>query len=106
MNISYFDALSNPSSDESLDIQVDRFMAAQAIMLSIIGVPGIYFHSLFGSRNWKEGVEITKHNRTINRQKLVRDELEKQLADSESLRSKVFTSLSSIIERTFVDVCV
>ncbi|NWF63140.1 MAG: sugar phosphorylase, partial [Chloroflexi bacterium] len=48
MNINYFDALSNPSVDEPLELQVSRFIAAQAIMLSIIGVPGIYFHSLFG----------------------------------------------------------
>lgn len=90
MNINYFDALSDPSSDEPLDLQVDRFMAAQAIMLSMVGMPGIYFHSLFGSRNWREGVDITKHNRTINRQKLMREELEKLLADPASLRSKVF----------------
>ncbi len=91
MNINYFDALSNPASDESLDLQVDRFMAAQAIMLTIVGMPGVYFHSLFGSRSWKEGVQITKHNRTINRQKLECDELENQLNDTKSLRSKVFT---------------
>jgi sucrose phosphorylase len=36
-------------------------------------------------------VEITKHKRTINRQKLMHDELESQLADFNSLRSKVFT---------------
>ncbi len=98
MNISYFDALSNPSGDEPLDTQVDRFMAAQAIMLSMIGMPGIYFHSLFGSRNWKEGVQITKHNRTINRQKLERAELEKQLADKSSLRSKVFSRYSEMLK--------
>lgn len=97
MNINYFDALSNPSSNESANIQVDRFIASQAIMLSIIGMPGIYFHSLFGSRNWKDGVQITKHNRTINRQKLERGELEKQLADSSSLRSKVFTRYRELL---------
>ena len=97
MNINYFDALSNPSSDEPLDLQVDRFMAAQAIMLTIVGMPGIYFHSLFGSRNWKEGVQITKHNRTINRQKLEREEVEKQLADPNSLRSKVFTRYRKLL---------
>ncbi|GAB4543417.1 MAG: hypothetical protein Fur002_15350 [Anaerolineales bacterium] len=48
----YFDALSNPNGDESLDLQIKRFMSAQAIMLSLIGMPGIYFHSLFGSRGW------------------------------------------------------
>ena len=97
MNINYFDALSNPSNDESLDLQVDRFMAAQAIMLSIVGMPGIYFHSLFGSRNWKQGVNLTKHSRTINRQKLERAELEKQLADPNSLRSKVFTRYGKLL---------
>ncbi|MBK9928191.1 MAG: sugar phosphorylase [Anaerolineales bacterium] len=97
MNINYFDALSDPASDESLDLQVDRFMAAQAIMLTIVGMPGIYFHSLFGSRNWKEGVGQTKHNRTINRQKLERVDLEKQLADANSLRSKVFTHYRELL---------
>jgi sucrose phosphorylase len=97
MNINYFDALSDPLSDEPLDLQIDRFMAAQAIMLTLVGMPGIYFHSLFGSRNWKKGVEITKHNRTINRQKLEREELEKQLADINSLRSKVFTRYRKLL---------
>ena len=97
MNINYFDALSNPSSRESLDTKVDRFMAAQAIMLSIIGVPGIYFHSLVGSRNWTDGVKLTNHNRTINREKLNRDELERQLTDLKSLRSKVFTRYRELL---------
>jgi sucrose phosphorylase len=97
ININYFDALSNPSSDEPLDLQVDRFMAAQAIMLTIVGMPGIYFHSLFGSRNWKEGVQLTKHNRTINRRKLEYDELEKQLNDTNSLQSKVFTRYRELL---------
>jgi sucrose phosphorylase len=72
-------------------------MAAQAIILSLVGMPGIYFHSLFGSRNWREGVKQTKHNRTINRQKLERIELENQLADTSSLRSKVFTRFRELL---------
>jgi sucrose phosphorylase len=79
MNINYFDALSRLPSplggragdegeSESLDLQSSRFIASQAIMLSLIGVPGIYFHSLFGSRGWMEGVKISGHNRTINRE--------------------------------------
>jgi sucrose phosphorylase len=68
MNINYFDALSDPNGNEALEIQVDRFIAAQAIMLSLSGLPGIYFHSMFGSRGWLEGVKQTGHNRTINRE--------------------------------------
>lgn len=98
MNINYFDALSNPNANEPIDIQVSRFISAQAIMLSIIGVPGIYFHSLFGSRNWREGVEQTGHNRTINRQKCLFDDLQKELSDKNSLRSKVFKKYSELLK--------
>ena len=118
MNINFFDALSNPSllhpsllqppsaaagtppqaSFESPDLQVSRFIAAQAIMLSLIGVPGIYFHSLFGSRGWTEGVKQTGRNRTINREKCQFDDLQKQLADENSLRFKVFTKYSQLLK--------
>lgn len=97
LNINYFDALSNPSGSEPLDLQVDRFMASQAIMLSIVGVPGIYFQSLFGSRGWPEGVQQTGHNRTINRQKFTRVELETQLAASGSIRQRVFTRYTYLL---------
>lgn len=97
MNINYFDALSNPFGDEPLEVQVDRFIAAQAIMFSLIGLPGIYFHSLFGSRNWAEGVRTTNHNRAINRQKLGRANLEEQLNDPLSLRSQVFTRFHRLL---------
>ena len=98
MNINYFNALSNPNGDEPLSLQVDRFIASQAIMLSLLGVPGIYFHSLFGSRGWLEGVKQTGRNRTINREKGQLDELQNELADKESLRSKVFARYSRLLK--------
>ena len=115
MNINFFDALSNPSMlqppssaatssprtalrAETLDLQVNRFIAAQAIMLALIGVPGIYFHSLFGSRGWTEGVKQTGRNRTINREKCQFDELQKHLADENSLRFKVFKRYNQLLK--------
>ena len=98
MNINYFNALSNPNGDEPLGLQVDRFIASQASMLSLLGVPGIYFHSLFGSRGWIEGVKQTGRNRTINREKFQLDELQNELADEDSLRSKVFTRYSQLLK--------
>jgi glucosylglycerate phosphorylase len=97
MNINYFDALSNPQGAEPLDLQVGRFMAAQAIMLSFIGVPGIYFHSLFGSRGWREGIRQTGRNRTINREKCQLNEIRSQLEDENSLRAKVFGRYRSLL---------
>jgi len=114
MNINYFDALSDPNKLlkaassppetaagahlETLDLQVDRFIAAQAIMLSLVGVPGIYFHSLFGSRGWLEGVKRTGRNRTINREKCQLERIQAELADENSLRSKVFTRYSQLLQ--------
>jgi sucrose phosphorylase len=90
LNISYFDALSDPNGGEPLDLQVQRFLASQAIMLSLQGVPGIYVHSLFGSRSHHAGVEETGHYRSINREKFRRHELEDALADPTTIRHRVF----------------
>ena len=97
LNVNYFDALSDPRSEESLPIQVDRFMSAQAIMLALVGLPGIYFHSLFGSRGWPAGVERTGHNRTINRQKFELAPFESELADESSLRHPVFQRYAQLL---------
>jgi glycosidase len=92
LNISYFDALSDPAAveEERLEVQMRRFLAAQAIMLSLAGVPGVYVHSLLGSRSYREGVQKTGRYRTINREKLRRADLEAALADETSLRHQVF----------------
>jgi glycosidase len=97
LNISYFDALSDPSTKESLDAQVGRFIAGQAIMLALAGIPGIYVHSLLGSRSWQEGVAQTGRNRTINRQKFDRAVLERELSDPGSRRHKVFSAYSRLL---------
>ena len=89
LNISYFDALSDPNAAEPLDLQVRRFLASQAIMLSLAGVPGVYVHSLFGSRSYHAGVEQTGRYRSVNREKFRRDRLEQALADPASLRHRV-----------------
>ena len=97
LNISYFDALSDPHAAEPLDLQARRFLASQAIMLSLAGVPGIYVHSVFGSRSYHAGVEQTGRYRSINREKLRRDRLERKVADPASLRHKVLYPYLHII---------
>ena len=72
-------------------------MAAHAIMLSLVGVPGIYFHSLFGSRGWPEGVKLTGRSRSINRQKLERAELERELSASGGRRKLVFERFKNLL---------
>ena len=97
LNVNYFDALNDPRSNESDQIRIDRFIAAHAILLSLRGVPAIYFHSLFGSRGWPAGAAETGRARTINRQKLQRATLEQELADPTSLRARIFGRLARLL---------
>ena len=98
LNISYFDALSNPLGGESEDTQVARFLAAHSIMLALRGLPGIYFHSLFGSRGDRRGAEESGIPRRINRKKLDAAELQAELDNPESLRARVFAGVRRMIE--------
>lgn len=97
LNISYFDALSDPAADEPLATQVDRFVAAHAIMASLAGVPAVYVHSLLGSRSDAASVTRSGHNRAINRARLKIGELERELDDPASLRGRVWRRLSHLL---------
>lgn len=93
LNINYFDALNNPNGDETLELQIRRFLSAHSILLTLAGVPGIYVHSLLGSRNDYEGVKHTGRNRSINREKFDLKTLEQALADPANLRTRVLTEM-------------
>ena len=98
MNISYLDALSNPAMAETPELSARRFLTTQAIMLCLQGVPGIYFHSLFGSRGDRRGAEASGIKRRINREKLERRRLEAGLADSTSTPARVFGGYRALLE--------
>ena len=95
MNIVYFNAIAGPDADAP--DAIDKFMCSQAIALSLAGVPGIYLHSLLGSTNWYEGLAQTQHNRTINREKLQQDAVERELADPTSRRAKVYSRYTQLL---------
>ncbi len=96
-NINFFDALINPHATETSDLQVRRFTTAHAIMSALQGVPGIYFHSLFGSPSWHEGAKQSGTPRTINRERLQLEMLEQDLADEHTLRNRIFSALSQLL---------
>lgn len=91
LNITLFDMLNTPDSTP-LELGVQRFMASQAIMLSLAGVPGIYISSLFGAPNSHQEVEKTGRARSINREKYQVSDIESELEDPASRTSRVFTS--------------
>ncbi len=96
LNINYMDGLTDPKLSDT-SVRIDKFMAAQSILLSMIGVPGIYIHSLLGSQNWYEGVDESGINRRINREKLSYDQLSYELENKNSLRSQVLNRFKELI---------
>ena len=89
LNITFYDALNDPAHPQP-EVDVNRFLAAQAIMLSLSGVPGIYVHSLFGSRNCHRCVEERGYPRAINREKFTREQLQALLTDPGQHHGAVF----------------
>lgn len=97
MNINYLDALSNPAANEPIELAVRKTLTAHAIMLSLQGLPGIYFHSLFGSRGDRTGAESSGIKRRINRQKFSRSDLEGEMAEPTSLRARIFAGWKELL---------
>ena len=98
LNITYVDALCNEKSPGS-SIHIKRFLASQAIMYVMPGVPATYIHSLVGSHNWPEGVKCTGRLRTINREKLNLESVLEELNDKTSFRSKIFSAYIDLIKK-------
>jgi sucrose phosphorylase len=90
LNITYFDAINNPNNPTD-PLAVKRFIASQAVMLSLKGVPGIYIHSLLGSRNDDRGVKASGKKRKINRESFAEAALYEALSDPHSRQSEVLS---------------
>ncbi len=97
LNINYFDAMGGMECLITEEEMIQRFLTAHSVLLTLRGLPAIYVHSLIGSRGWKEGVNLTGANRTINRQKLLADEVIREIEDSTSRRARVWNGLKQML---------
>jgi sucrose phosphorylase len=89
LNISYFDALGDPSLGTDA-LHIARFMLSQAVPLCLQGIPAVYVNSLSATRNDLPGVERTGRTRSINRRRWDRGELEYLLDDRNTEAGQVF----------------
>lgn len=97
INIALYDALQGTvDGKDSLGLQ--RFICAHAIMFALEGIPGVYIHSLLGTRNDYDKVKSTQHNRSINRHQWDYDLLQKSLGDSENQHHIVFGELKKLLQ--------
>jgi len=96
INIALFDALKG-NLEEVDEWQLERFLCAHAIMLSLEGIPAIYIHSLLGTQNYCEGVEHSNQNRRINRYKWDYHQLEEKLDDENSHHARVYRGMTRLL---------
>lgn len=96
LNVSYVDALGEPAGMDA-SLHARRFLSSQAIMLALPGVPGVYFHSLVGTRNDVQGAQESGIPRRINRRKFQLDELRRTLGEPDSLQAKIFNGYQHLL---------
>lgn len=97
INVALFDALQGTTVGKD-NFGLQRFICAHAIMFALEGVPGIYIHSLLGTKNDNTKFENTKQNRSINRHRWNYQALEEKLTDQQDHHSIVLCSLKHLLD--------
>ena len=97
-NITLFDSLKRTPSDPTGEFKIQRYLAANCIMLSFEGVPAFYLNAMFATENDVEAVIRNCSNRAINRHKWSKTELETRLKTSNNIENKVLNSLKKLIK--------
>ena len=97
INITWFSALNKEDSGEDIAFQVHRLVASRIIGLVLRGVPGIYLHSLIGTKNDIDSVLATHSNREINRTVIDDKLITEALQDPLSKISRINRELGRLI---------
>ena len=96
LNCNYLDLLTHPSESDLLRIR--RFLITQSVMLCMPGVPGVYYHSILGSRNDRKAAIDSGIHRRINRKKLEFGSLNQKLKFKESFEYQVYSPYSAMLK--------
>ncbi|MDR3139393.1 MAG: sugar phosphorylase, partial [Treponema sp.] len=97
LNINYLDAVAADAGDD--ETRAQKFLASQCILLSVMGMPAVYYHSLFGSRGDREAYQKTGIKRRINREKFDADALLSRLREEGSLANLVSRGYKRLLAR-------
>ncbi|MDR2020615.1 MAG: sugar phosphorylase [Treponema sp.] len=96
LNCSYASVVA-PASLGSPELRARAFLAAQAVLLALPGLPAVYFHSWIGSGAWTRGPALLGYNRAINREKPALDKVEGELENPASFRSLVYRGFKQLL---------
>jgi glucosylglycerate phosphorylase len=97
INTTWYSALNLENTGESRELQVQRFLASRSIALALRGVPGIYIHSLVGTRNDVRLALESKVKRDVNRTALDLELLKTNLSDPRSKLRLVLEGMSRLL---------
>jgi sucrose phosphorylase len=97
MNIALYDALQGTVHGKD-KWNFERFICAHAVMFALEGIPGIYIHSMLGTKNDYQKLANTHNNRSINRRRWHVDALEEALANKNLHHAKVLSTLKSLLD--------
>jgi len=97
LNITYYDIFAEPGKQDT-QLQIERYLCSQLIMLSLQGVPGIYFHNLIATQNHLQGVSDTGQKRAINRKQWDQQELEENLSDRYNIRHYILKEYRKFLQ--------
>lgn len=96
LNTTWFSALLPPGRDpDAIDRQ--RFLCSQSVVLTLAGMPALYYHSLFGSPNDAEAVGRDGSNRAINRRRLRMREVDEWTRDPGTHQGAVFDGMRRML---------
>jgi sucrose phosphorylase len=95
LNINYLDAIAADAKDN--EERARKFMASQCILLSMMGMPAVYYHSLLGSRGDRGGYVSSGIKRRINREKLDARQTLAELRQEGTLRNLVSREYKRLI---------
>ncbi|MEC9389640.1 MAG: alpha-amylase family glycosyl hydrolase [Myxococcota bacterium] len=95
-NIALFDACQGTVAGPD-EWQVERFLVSQAVMLSMAGVPALYYNTLLAAPNDHRGMEQTGRNRTINRTKWERSVIDERYADPAGASGRVLRVIRDML---------
>ena len=94
LNATWYDLVRGPTEG---DDALQRHLGSHAIMLAIAGIPAIYVHSVFASRNDLSAVDGQSGPRAINREKIDADVLSEQLDDPSTRVSLAAVAMSEMV---------
>jgi sucrose phosphorylase len=96
INITWFDAMKGTGKGAD-NLQKERFLCSQTIMMAMKGIPAFYIHSLIATENDHEGVADTGKLRSINRKKWRWEDLEKRLKEEHQPAHHIFHEMKRLI---------